>query len=127
MELKEARLPSVRAASTGGRRGSTTEEVYSNLSAAVPDLAQLTSDAKAATQAEHTMTIPESLRLYPKAVGWSVLLSLAIVMEGYDTILLGQFFALPEFKKHYGKPTRDGDYEVSTAWQSGLTNGAQAG
>jgi MFS transporter, SP family, general alpha glucoside:H+ symporter len=128
MDLKEVRLPSVAcAATTGARRDSTTDEVYSNLSAAVPDLAQLTSDAKAATQAEHTMTILEGLRLYPKAVGWSILLSLAIVMEGYDTILLGQFFALPEFKKHYGEPARDGDYEVSTAWQSGLTNGAQVG
>jgi SP family general alpha glucoside:H+ symporter-like MFS transporter len=135
MELKEAatqhreaRLPSVSsAAGVNERRSSTTEEVYWKLNAAVPDLAQLTSDAKAATNAEHKMTILEGLRLYPKAIGWSVLLSLAIVMEGYDTILLNQFFALPEFKKHYGKPTRDGSYEVSTAWQSGLTSGATVG
>jgi MFS transporter, SP family, general alpha glucoside:H+ symporter len=128
-ERREARRASVpSAAGVNGRRGSTTEEVYCRLSEAVPDLAQLTSDAKAATHAEHNMTILQGLRLYPKAVGWSVLLSLAIVMEGYDTILINQFFALPEFKKHYGRPTGDrDDYELSTAWQSGLTNGATIG
>src|SRR5690349_7247898 len=77
------------------------DELYRKMSAAVPDLVALTSDAKDATEAEHVMTFTEGLRLYPKAIGWSMLLSLAIVMEGYDTILLAQFYALPEFKKHY--------------------------
>jgi SP family general alpha glucoside:H+ symporter-like MFS transporter len=135
MELKEGatqhreeRLPSVSsAAGVNGRRASTTEEVYWKLTAAVPDLPQLTSGAKAATHAEHNMTILEGVRLYPKAIGWSVLLSLAIVMEGYDTILLNQFFALPAFTKHYGRPTGDGSHGISTAWQSSLTNGAMVG
>jgi MFS transporter, SP family, general alpha glucoside:H+ symporter len=135
MELKEATTQHQEArrqfvssaARVNERRCSTSEEVYWKLTAAVPDLAQLASDAKAATHAEHNMTIREALRLYPKAVGWSVLLSLAIIMEGYDTILLNQFFALPEFKKHYGRPTGDGSYEISTSWQSGLTSGATIG
>ena len=125
---QEARLNSVSSDTNPDMMADfPTNEYYSKLSATVPDLAQLTTDAKAATQSEHSMTILEALRLYPKAVGWSVLLSLAIVMEGYDTILLTQFFAVPGFKKHYGEPTGNGDYEVSTAWQSGLTNGVQVG
>jgi MFS transporter, SP family, general alpha glucoside:H+ symporter len=125
---REARLNSVSSAGGTNRvEVSTTDVVYERLSAAVPDLAQLTSDANAATHAEHTMSVREGLRLYPRAVGWSVFLSLAIVMEGYDTILLNQFFALPEFKKHYGKPTGGGNYEVSAAWQTSLTSGAQVG
>lgn len=43
----------------------------------------LISDAKDATDREHAMTLREALRKYPKAIGWSVLLSLAVAMEGY--------------------------------------------
>jgi hypothetical protein len=101
----EARLPSVSSvAGFNERRSSTTEDVYSKLIAAIPDLAQLTSAAKAAIHAEHKMTVLEGLRHYPKAIGWSGLVSLAIVMEGYDVNLLNPFFVLPEFKKHYGEP-----------------------
>jgi len=46
-------------------------------------LAALSSDAKHATDREHAMTLREALRKYPKAIGWSVLLSLAVAMEGY--------------------------------------------
>jgi hypothetical protein len=43
----------------------------------------LISDAKDATDREHAMTLREALRKYPKAIGWSVLLSLTVAMEGY--------------------------------------------
>jgi SP family general alpha glucoside:H+ symporter-like MFS transporter len=49
----------------------------------------ITDDAAKATQAEHNMTLLEGLRSYPKAVGWSILISTAVVMEGFDTILIG--------------------------------------
>jgi SP family general alpha glucoside:H+ symporter-like MFS transporter len=45
--------------------------------------AALGDDAKVATNREHAMTLREALRKYPKAIGWSVLLSLAVAMEGY--------------------------------------------
>jgi SP family general alpha glucoside:H+ symporter-like MFS transporter len=37
------------------------------------------------------MTLMQGLRLYPKAIGWSVILSTCIAMEGYDLCLLGNF------------------------------------
>lgn len=51
------------------------------------------------------MTVKECLRLYPKAVAFSLIFSTAIIMEGYDTALLGSFwgfkpcvlFVLPMF------------------------------
>jgi hypothetical protein len=43
----------------------------------------LTLGDKAATYAEHMMTILEGVWLYPKAIGWSVSWSLATVIEGY--------------------------------------------
>lgn len=49
-------------------------------------------DAKDATDLEHTLTLRDSLRLYPKAIGFSLLFSTAIIMEGYDLSLLGSFY-----------------------------------
>ena len=46
-------------------------------------------DAKAATAKEHSMTVRQGLRAYPRAIMWSILLSSAVIMEGYDTILVG--------------------------------------
>lgn len=48
-------------------------------------------NAKRASDEEHKMTLWQGLRLYPKAVGWSVLISTCIAMEGYDLCLLSSF------------------------------------
>jgi SP family general alpha glucoside:H+ symporter-like MFS transporter len=40
---------------------------------------------------EHKMTLREGLRLYPKAIAWSVLISSICAMEGYDVALIGNF------------------------------------
>lgn len=45
---------------------------------------QMFHDAKDATETEHRLTLLDALRLYPKAVGWSVFVSAACVMEGYE-------------------------------------------
>jgi SP family general alpha glucoside:H+ symporter-like MFS transporter len=44
-------------------------------------------EAKEATKDEHEMSLLRAVKLYPKAVGWSLLLSTALVMEGYDTMV----------------------------------------
>lgn len=48
-------------------------------------------NAKNATDKEHKMSLWQGLKLYPKAVGWSMLISTCIVMEGYDLCLLSNF------------------------------------
>lgn len=48
-------------------------------------------------------------------------------MEGYDTALLGNFYALPQFNRKFGVPVGDGTYQLTPAWQSGLQNGTQIG
>ena len=80
-----------------------------------------------AAQKEHRMTFTQALRLYPKAIGWSFMISLAIIMEGFDTALISSFYAFPEFTKHYGVLTNRGTYSISTKWQSTLSNGSTAG
>jgi SP family general alpha glucoside:H+ symporter-like MFS transporter len=48
-------------------------------------------NARAATDKEHRMTLWQGIKLYPKAVGWSLLISTCIAMEGYDVCLLSNF------------------------------------
>lgn len=76
------------------------------------------------------MTFAQAIRLYPKAVAWSVLLSTSLVMEGYDTTLLASFYVFPQFTQKYGSldlKTIPPTYQLTAAWQSGLSNGAQVG
>ncbi|KAJ9625192.1 hypothetical protein H2204_010579 [Knufia peltigerae] len=113
----------------------SNDDLFYGLSHAMPDLRRLSVDARAAAKAEHTMTFLRGCRLYPKAIMWSVLLSMTIVMEGYDGALINSFYAFPVFRRSYGTPinrnadTPDAklDYQISPAWQTGLTNAAVAG
>ncbi|KAK0387056.1 hypothetical protein NLU13_5369 [Sarocladium strictum] len=84
-------------------------------------------DAQDATTREHGMGIRAALKRYPKAALWSLAMSSTIIMEGYDTMLVGNFFAQPAFKKHYGEPGAKGAYEVTAPWQAGLNNGSACG
>lgn len=65
-------------------RTQSNDDLFHGLSAAIPGLRNLSVDARAATKHEHKMTFLRGCKLYPKAIGWSVLLSMTIVMEGYD-------------------------------------------
>jgi SP family general alpha glucoside:H+ symporter-like MFS transporter len=68
------------------------------------------------------MTLWQGLKLYPKAVGWSAFLSTAIIMEGYDVVLMASFFAYPSFQAKYGELLADGTYGLTAAWQASLSN-----
>lgn len=48
-------------------------------------------NARAAAAKEQGMTLWRGLQLYPKAIGWSLLISTCIVMEGYDISLVNNF------------------------------------
>ncbi|KAJ6440004.1 sugar porter (SP) family MFS transporter [Purpureocillium lavendulum] len=88
----------------------------------------LAAEAKHGAQAEHEMSLLQAVKTYPKAIGWSVLLSSTLIMEGYDLALLGNLYASQPFNKKYGTLNpATGKYSVSAAWQSGLSNGARAG
>jgi SP family general alpha glucoside:H+ symporter-like MFS transporter len=83
--------------------------------------------AKAASDSEHQMSLMQGIRLYPKAIGWSVLISTCIAMEGYDVCLVNNFYGFPPFNKKYGVLTDDGSYQIPAEWQAGLSNGAACG
>ncbi|KAJ5623057.1 hypothetical protein N7490_011662 [Penicillium lividum] len=85
-------------------------------------------NAKQGADLEKQMTLGRALKLYPKAVFWSIVLSTALVMEGYDTLLIANFYALPRFSEKYGTlDAATGEYKVSAPWRSGLSDGAAVG
>jgi len=47
--------------------------------------------ARSASDKERRMTLLQGIRLYPKAIAWSVLISTCIAMEGYDICLVNNF------------------------------------
>ncbi|KAH7320284.1 general substrate transporter [Stachybotrys elegans] len=83
--------------------------------------------ARAAAATEQGMSLLQGIKLYPKAIAWSLLISTCIVMEGYDITLVNNFYAFPEFNRKYGVLGEDGEYEVPAAWQAGLSNGVYVG
>lgn len=111
----------------------SNDDLYRGLQQAIPDLRRLSIEARNATKAEHKMTFVAACKLYPRAILWSLLLSCTIIMEGFDLTLINSFFAFDVFRRAYGKPMYPNNppgqqnYQISPAWQSGLTNAAVSG
>lgn len=87
-------------------------------------LLQAVSDA---ASTEHRMTVREALQRYPKAIFCSVGLSMAVVMDGYDMSLIQNFFSVAQFRQRYGNPMPNGDYQLSSTWQSVLIGMSSVG
>jgi hypothetical protein len=106
----------------------SNDEMFRGLVASVPGYRRMSVDARAATRAEHKMSFAQGIRLSPKAIAWSILLSCTIIMEGYDTALITAFYAFPVFRRSYGTklPNTD-DYQITPPWQSGLLAAALCG
>lgn len=83
--------------------------------------------AAVAAAEESRMTLREGLRVSPRAVFWSLAMSTCIIMEGYDTFLLGNLYGQPAFRRQFGVPISADVYEVPAQWQAGLGNGSACG
>ncbi|PVH99355.1 general substrate transporter [Periconia macrospinosa] len=85
-------------------------------------------DTNVAINNEHNMTVRQSIRFWWKAIVFSFVISLAVVMEGYDTSLMNKFFAFDPFKRRFGDQVDvDGNPLVSARWQTIILNGTQVG
>jgi Sugar (and other) transporter len=104
-----------------------SDRAYSVVAETIPEFTDLHDEAREHAEKETSMGFMEGIKTYPNAVAWSVLLSSSIIMEGYDTNLLGSFFAFPVFNQQFGNELPSGQYQVSAPWQTGLMNGAQLG
>uniref|UniRef100_A0A8H7NEP7 Major facilitator superfamily (MFS) profile domain-containing protein n=1 Tax=Bionectria ochroleuca TaxID=29856 RepID=A0A8H7NEP7_BIOOC len=104
-----------------GKRNEVTENIM------------LASDeTRGSSTLEHSITVRQAVHHYRSAIFWCLAVSMTVVMEGYDTILLGNLWAYPTFQLKYGEyvgvssQTRSG-YQLTPAWQAGLGNAAGVG
>jgi SP family general alpha glucoside:H+ symporter-like MFS transporter len=87
-------------------------------------------EADVATIHEHGLSLKAAIKLYRKAIMFSLVFSLAVVMEGYDASLMGTFFCFKPFLDRYGdesNPEFPGRRIVSARWQTILIVGGQVG
>lgn len=92
------------------------------------DRAALNERAKRADEVDHREKIVSALRLHYKAVFWAFVVSMCVIMEGYDTSLLNNFYAFPAFAKKFGKfDAGSGKYQLTAPWQAGLGNSSGVG
>nr|QFR37158.1 MFS transporter [Cyberlindnera americana] len=89
---------------------------------------EISTNAQANEHNEKNMSLKEGLKTFPKAAFWSIVLSTAIVMEGYDTALLANLYSLQVFAKKYGQyyPSLD-EYQVPAKWQTSLSMSTNVG
>lgn len=83
--------------------------------------------ARLANEEEHQTSVKDALRIHWKAVMWSLIISMSIIMEGYDMALITNFFAFPGFRRQFGTEFEDGRVEVEGQWQSALGSIGTAG
>ncbi|KAI0171610.1 general substrate transporter [Pestalotiopsis sp. NC0098] len=82
---------------------------------------ELEENAAQGTASESRMTISQALKYYRTAVMWSLIVSMATIMESYMLILVNSFYAYPQFLQRFGERLADGSYTISTTWQISLT------
>lgn len=89
----------------------------------------ITIDAQESLLIEHNQTPLDAIKAYPMAIFWCLVISTCVIMEGYDQILVQSFYAYPQFQLKYGEYVGVGTtgYQVSAAWQAGLTNASGVG
>lgn len=84
-------------------------------------------DVQQATADEHNLTFLQAIKLYRKAVAWSMFFSLGIIMTAFDPQLLGQLYATPRFQRDFGYEYKPGEWIISAPWQTGLSMGSPIG
>ncbi|KAG6368933.1 hypothetical protein INS49_003151 [Diaporthe citri] len=83
----------------------------------------LNDEAAQATATEHSMTLMQGFKTHKKAAIWSILISATIIMEGYDTQLLGNFWGYHSFRRKFGEYSgEEHGWQITSAWQAGLND-----
>ena len=99
------------------------DQHFSSVVSANANFPDMHTEAREHVEVEAKMGLWQGMKTYPQAAAWSILLSSTVIMEGYDTSLIGSLFAYPAFAHKYGGVLIDGKWQIPTAWQTGLQNG----
>lgn len=92
---------------------------------------RVSDDAREGIAKERRMSFASGYRMYPRAIVWSVIVSLTICMIAFDKVLVSGFLASPVFRERFGTAVglnEKGDplFELSAQWQAALLNSATA-
>ncbi|KAK7751951.1 hypothetical protein SLS62_006094 [Diatrype stigma] len=102
-------------------------EVAKRIAANVEDFMRLVREANEANDRERDMKLSTAVKIYPKAIGWSMVLSSCLIMEGYQTSVIGSYTAYPAFLKKFGTPAPNGMLQIPANWQNGITGAKNVG
>ncbi|OCF32008.1 hypothetical protein I317_06706 [Kwoniella heveanensis CBS 569] len=78
-------------------------------------------------QKQKSETFLQAWRNHGRAAGWSIFLTSALLMEGFDTAIINSFFALPAFLNSFGVKGKNGKLAIPADYQGGLVNIAYVG
>lgn len=81
---------------------------------------QLRADAITAEEAEHSIGLWKAFSVYRTAIFWSFSMSLVIIMEGYDTALLGNVLGLMPYRHKFGHYSEAHGWQLSVEWQTAV-------
>ncbi|OHE99782.1 NACHT and WD domain-containing protein [Colletotrichum orchidophilum] len=88
-----------------------------------PEFINMVEDAKASNEADALLTVREALKKYKAAMFWAMLLSVALIMEGFDGNMMSSFYGQAQFQARFGTYNeREGKNLIPTEWQTGLSN-----
>ena len=68
--------------------------------------------AAEAVDQEHALGFREAIKLYPSAVGWSLFVSIGVIMLAFDPQIVGSMYAMPQFQKDFGYKSEDGQVQA---------------
>jgi SP family general alpha glucoside:H+ symporter-like MFS transporter len=94
---------------------------------ALDDETQLIEAALARADEETRIGIKAIFKLYWRGAMWSMLLSLALVMEGMDVGLVNNFFGQQAYIERFGHVNAEGKKFIPANWQAAINNGQQIG
>ncbi|KAH7307911.1 general substrate transporter [Rhexocercosporidium sp. MPI-PUGE-AT-0058] len=106
-----------------------TERELNHFKLSDPKNLELVTRAQASYETDHKLGVRQALKKYKTAVFWSMILSVALIMEGYDVVVINSFFGQRQFKDRFGTDVdpKTGQKLITAPWQSGLSNSALVG
>ncbi|KAI0968024.1 general alpha-glucoside permease [Xylaria arbuscula] len=112
----------------GGRSARIDAAIAERIAGNVEDFMTLVKEADEANERERGMTLRHAFKIYPKAIGWSMLLSSCLIMEGYQTAVVGSVnLAYPAFTSRFGIVAPNGDHVIPASWQNGISGATNVG
>ncbi|XDG03454.1 hypothetical protein ABKA04_003069 [Annulohypoxylon sp. FPYF3050] len=101
--------------------------IANRIAANVDDFMTLVNEANEANERERGMKLSHAFRVYPKAIGWSMILSSCLIMEGFGTSIVGSYISFPPFRDKFGTQAPNGDYQIPASWQNGIAGATNVG